>query len=479
MKQSTVLMLLLSVLICPCITTKASATELEHGFLVQLEEGRSLQVLPVGVSEVYADAGLYLAEDLKSAEHLSTLAKVSCVEENVTVSLLETPNDTLYRNGSQWNLDDIGISYAWEKGLSGEGVRIGIIDSGIRQTHKDLAGAAILEGYDYLDRDTISEDTVGHGTFVAGMIAAQVNNGLGIGGIAPRAELVPLRCFSAKQSTMDVVVEAIYGAIDDYHCQILNLSLGVDGDYQVLREAIAYAEQQGVIVVAAVGNKGTVDSTSDPIHYPAGYDTVIGVGATDVSHALGGFSQKNESVFVVAPGVQVVSLGYQDDTSYFEGGGTSFATPGITAIVALMKESDPGLTRQGVMDALQKAAVDLGEPGWDSHFGYGLIRIPEVFAVLSADNTRPATPVAGGFSVNIGELSSPPGASLLLCAAAYQQNGRMCGTSIQQMMTAEDGSFPTKSIFLPTTGEAVRIQLFLLNPETLSPMQEAKQILLP
>ena len=116
----------------------------------------------------------------------------------------------------------------------------------------------------------------------------------------PKVRLVPLKCFDDKTTNVSVICKAIYGAVDDFGCDVINMSFGLMEDSIALKEAIDYAAGKGVIIVAAVGNDGT-----EELCYPAAYDNVIGVGSVDKNEGVSSVSQHNKSVFITAPGVHI------------------------------------------------------------------------------------------------------------------------------------------------------------------------------
>ena len=242
-------------------------------------------------------------------------------EPDGEAALLEAEPSPWYGE-EKWDLAMIGADAAFEAGFLGRGVRIGVLDSGVNP-HPDLEGRLLpgrntIEGADPDD----TTDNYGHGTRVAGLIAG--SGEAGAIGAAPEAELVPLKCTEGQVVPISAVCRAIYSGIDDYGCDILNLSMGVPQDYLSLREAIEYAEEKGVLVLSSVGNGGSASE-----HYPAAYETVVGVGTADASGQRAERSNYNESVFLLAPGQDVRSIyylgGYRNCT------GTSFAVPQAAA----------------------------------------------------------------------------------------------------------------------------------------------------
>jgi subtilisin family serine protease len=144
---------------------------------------------------------------------------------------------------------------------------------------------------------------VGHGTFIAGIIGATKGNGVGIAGVAPGVTFIPVKCFSSLFSTPDAEVSGIYAAVDTYHADVINLSSGMPENNKDLKKAVEYAISKNVIVISTVGNEG-----DDTLNYPGACESVIAVGSVDKNMNVSEFSNKNESVFVVAPGEKVASL---------------------------------------------------------------------------------------------------------------------------------------------------------------------------
>ena len=269
-----------------------------------------------------------------------------------------------YYADDKWDLTLINAEPAFELGALGEGVRVGVLDSGVNPVPQLVDN--LLPGCNYLE-DGDEEDTAdnyGHGTLVAALIAGQDEEGYV--GAAPGAEIVPLKITDGKGVTVSTVCRAIYGAIDDFDCDVLNLSLGINSDFQALREAVDYAAEQGVVVVAAVGNNGTVGRV-----YPAEYESVIGVGTLDETGEVHYHSNHNESVYLTAPGVTVKTAGRSG--GYVTATGTSFAVPYATAAVAVLLGLDPLLTPEDVAFLLAETAFDAGEDGWDEYYGWGIL----------------------------------------------------------------------------------------------------------
>ena len=268
----------------------------------------------------------------------------------------------------QWDMRMIRMPSVWDSGLTGQGVQVGIIDSGISAKNRDLDPDRILPGIDFVSGDNALTDTSGHGTFIAGIIGAARHNGFGISGIAPEATLVSMKTSDHKRSEIHHVADAIRACVDDYQCSVINLSSSSEESSEVLAEAIRYADEKGVIIICPVGNDG-----NETRNYPAAYEETIGVGAVDSHKSVSSFSNCNNTVFIVAPGEETFSLGRTRYGIVFRNG-TSYAAPFVTGLAALLKERYPQMTRTDFCEILQRSSLDLGDEGYDPHYGWGLIQ---------------------------------------------------------------------------------------------------------
>lgn len=390
--------LLLS-LFSPCVASDAQSCA-DGTYIVKLDASGSEQAEKLGLTEVYADEGLYLADvsdvsrlsgDIEYCEKDTKAYLVGSTEElGAQAELMALTNDRY--SGKQWSLTNVQISGSWSAGYYGDGVKIAVIDSGVRTTHEDLRSANIAAGYNVLDGTTDVTDDTGHGTFVSGVLAASMNNGKGIAGLCQNVTIIPIKCFGSGETTdASYIVTAIYKAVDTYDCDVLNLSLGLNVNLQSMKQALEYATSKGVIVVAAVGNDGTSE-----LSYPAAYPNVVGVGSVDSSGNISSFSQRNTSVYIVAPGSDIVSTGFSSDTSYVMGRGTSFSTPHAAAAAAVLKEYQPQADTDDFMEILKESSTDLGTTGYDTTFGYGSLNFTAmVSAMRSYDFSGSSSPEIG------------------------------------------------------------------------------------
>jgi hypothetical protein len=273
----------------------------------------------------------------------------------------------------EWNLAMIGADTVNAEGYRGQNVRVGVIDSGVNP-HPDFADR-LLGGHNYTEDAADPDDTsdeYGHGTRVAGLIAA----------VAPEAQIVPLKITNGGSVGVTQLCRAIYGAIDDFGCDVLNLSLGVPNERESLRQAVEYAAEKGVVIVAATGNDGTGE-----IYYPAAYDSVIGVSAADRSGAASVRSNHNKSVMIAAPGDQVKTASHRGGT--VTESGCSYAVPHVSAAAAILKSIDGSLTSDEILRLLTETAADRGIAGYDEYYGYGILDIAGCVRALTEGAAEP------------------------------------------------------------------------------------------
>jgi subtilisin len=269
-----------------------------------------------------------------------------------------------------WGVSHIGADVAHAGGNQGAGVHIAVIDSGIDGTHEDL-DATYKGGYDFVsnDSDPADDTAMSHGTHVAGIIAAEAN-GIGVIGVAPQAAIYAVKVLDADgYGTLEGVIAGIEWAVDN-GMDIANLSL--EGpDFQSLHDACDAAYAAGMLLVAAGGN-----TNGNEVKYPAAYSSVIAVTATDAVDQAASFSPLGPELELAAPGAEILSTvrgGGYDVLS-----GTSQAAPHVSGIAALFIAANPA-DRNGngihdeVKEMLHLSAIDLGEPGVDNTFGYGLV----------------------------------------------------------------------------------------------------------
>lgn len=285
------------------------------------------------------------------------------VEETTTDIV---PNDELYSR-YQWNLPIIATEEGWRVDRGSDDVTVAVIDTGVDLNHPDLRDR-LLPGLNVIAQNNNPQDDVGHGSHVAGVIAASTNNGIGVAGMTWYNSVLPVKVLdsSGSGSTYAVAQGIIWAT--DRGAKVINLSLGNYANAQFLHDAVKYAYDRDVVLVAASGN----DNTGQP-GYPAAYPEVLAVAATDSSKRRASFSNYGDYIDVAAPGVSIAST--YSGQQYAALSGTSMASPHVAALAALVRSVNPLLTNTEVMDIIRYSAEDLGPQGKDAQFGYGQIDV--------------------------------------------------------------------------------------------------------
>ena len=309
---------------------------------------------------------------------LSGLRKPSTIGVDIAHKVsIDASNDT-YR-ARQWALTRLGAESAWRTS-SGRGVVVAVIDTGVKAVHADLKGQ-VLAGRDYVAPGTSASDANGHGTHVAGVIAALTNNRRGIAALAPGSRILPVRVLDARGVGDSAnVAKAIVWAVDR-GAKVINLSLSSNRADSAGRAAVAYALSKNVVVVAAAGNSGCPLLLGAPTSYPAAYDGVLGVGAITSAGAVASYSSCGNWVDVVAPGSNILSTVPTSPNAslgcpahYCTLSGTSMAAPHVAATAALQISRLGSAARQATVRSLiQSTADDIGASGYDTRAGYGVI----------------------------------------------------------------------------------------------------------
>jgi serine protease len=302
----------------------------------------------------------------------SELAKYTeFIEPDYIYHAWVAPNDPDY--SKQWNFRSINIESAWDE-TKGSGVTVAVIDTGISQV-QDLQNTNFVKGYDFVNDRTEATDDNGHGTHVAGTIAQSTNNNIGVAGIAYEASLMPLKVLSnGGGGTVADIAESIKFAADN-GADVINMSLGGGGESQLMREAIDYAHQKGVVIIAAAGN-----ANQNSASYPARYPHVIGVAALDATGHKAPYSNFGAGVDISAPGgskangdeaggilQNTIDETGKDVFLSFEG--TSMAAPHVAGVAALIKASGVQAPDQ-IADVLKQSALQVKDDGLN-HYGAG------------------------------------------------------------------------------------------------------------
>jgi subtilisin len=314
---------------------------------------------------------------------------IDALQKNPNIRYVE-PDGQVYALDDElddsWGVKRIGAGLVHDNDNKGYGVKIAIIDSGIDRSHGDLA---VVGGKSFVSYTEDFDDDNGHGTHVAGIVAA-LDDGIGVVGVAPAASLYALKVLNEKGIGYfsDVILAVQWCA--DNGIQVTNNSYGSSGDPgDTLKSAFDISASAGVLHVAAAGNSGNPPGRGDNIIYPARYESVIAVAATDQSDKRARFSSTGPDVELAAPGVSIYSTYIGGYTTY---SGTSMASPHVAGVAALVITSGT-IDVLEVREKLQDTADDLGASGLDSLYGYGLIDAAEAADVSGG---IPDPPPAGG-----------------------------------------------------------------------------------
>ncbi|MHB8125719.1 MAG: S8 family serine peptidase [Desulfitobacteriaceae bacterium] len=325
---------------------------------------------PVGVVKEQVFKQLSQFPGIQSAEEnqrIKIQTQTQILAQTQTSAM--TVTDSKYTK--QWSLANAEVPSAWEMGATGKGITIAVIDTGIDLQHPDLADN-IVPGYNALTGSAMhgaNRDNNGHGTHVAGIAAAALN-GIGIVGVAYQAKIMPIKTMDKDgEGFDDAIAEGIVWAAD-HGAKIINLSLGSSGQTDILTHAIAYAINQGCLLVAAAGNFNPDTEKNPGVTYPAADPEVLAVSAADRYDQIAGYSCTGPQVVLAAPGSGIVSDWL--NSTYALVDGTSMAAPFVSGEAALIWSLHPGWNRQQIIQALE-GGVRVRGSGRDSNYGYGLV----------------------------------------------------------------------------------------------------------
>jgi thermitase len=342
--------------------------------LVLRTGGKSVSKVPV------EGRTLAMIVDVPSA-NLSTLLNevqgtdlARYVEPNMVFKAQFVPDDPYY--GNQWALPKIQADWAWNTTTGNPSIIVAVIDTGIDYNHPDLKNNYVALGYDWVNNDNDPLDDNGHGTHCAGTIGAVLNNAVGIAGVAQVSIMAEKGLNSTGYGFETDLAVAIIDAVD-MGARIVSASWGGDYDSFLIHDAVQYAYYYGVLVVAAAGNSNTNSKS-----YPAAYDEVVAVAATDQFDRKAAFSNWGSFIGVSAPGIDIYSTtptyhvalndeGYNMSYDYMSG--TSMACPQAAGVAALIWSRFPSASADWVRGQLSFTADDLGDAGFDVIHGAGRV----------------------------------------------------------------------------------------------------------
>jgi len=364
----------------------------------------------IGLDRFYIARGTSVAE---MRRRLRSSPSVEYAGSPVPVVPALVPNDPLF--SQQWALRntgggsglagaDIKAVQAWDITTGSSSVTVAVLDTGVDSSHPDLA-ANMAPGRSFVDGEPGTDDNNGHGTNCAGIIGAVGNNALQISGVSWNSRIMPVKVIgldaNGNPSGTDLwLSQGIIWAVDN-GAKVLSISLVSSSDTLPLRSAVRYARQSGAIVVAASGNQGEQKKM-----YPAGYDDVIAVGASDQWDQRASFSNWGDHLDLVAPGIAITTTTRGGGTWQFFGG-TSAAAPHVAGICALVLSVRPATNLAEMRQFLRRGADDIGDPGYDIYTGAG--RANAYVTLLAAlDPTPPPAPSvtdSGRYTGNPNQLA--------------------------------------------------------------------------
>jgi len=320
--------------------------------------------------------------DRSAAAKLAASPGVVRVDDDVVVEALIRGGISAKPAPSQpaevlpWGIDRIDAELVWPSGNTANLIRVGIIDTGISNTHPDLL-ANIKGGVNTINPRKNWNDDNGHGSHVAGIVAA-IDNNIGVIGVGPAIDLYAIKVLDRNGSGyLSDVIEGIQWAVAN-NMQVVNMSLGTASNIQSFHDAVIAAKNAGIVTVAAAGNGG--GSTNESVIFPAAYPEAIAVSATDNTDTIAWWSSRGPEVDLAAPGVSIYST--YKGTGYATLSGTSMAAPHVAGSAALVLNIPVGLYDANangkwdpdeVQKKLQDRAKDLGTSGFDNLYGWGLV----------------------------------------------------------------------------------------------------------
>jgi subtilisin family serine protease len=338
--------------------------------------GRIVRYVEFGAtSAVIVEVPELLSSEFAKRVRAGGLARY--IEPNVQFQTSSEPNDPNWT--IQWAPKKIQADYAWNTTWGDNRVLISVVDSGIDYSHPDLSPNYNGSGYDWDDNDSDPMDeseiyfVSGHGTFCAGIIAAKSNNGIGMAGMSQAQVMAERVDFNVDDCAMAIKHSVDVGA------RIISCSWGDYFDSNLLHDAIEYAYNKGVLIVAGAGN----NNLANPF-YPAAYHEVIGVSGTNRTDGKSSFSNYGDWIELAAPAENIYST--KPNSTYQYWNGTSFAGPHLVGAAALVWSHLPSLTRDQVRVQMRYTADDLGSSGFDNLYGYGRVNAKKAVETALPDH---------------------------------------------------------------------------------------------
>ncbi len=371
---------------------------------------------PLWVVEVPAKSEQGAVNDVATHRHVHSAELDRIVQPNAAVT------DPSY--SSQWALSKIQAPLAWDTSM-GAGVTVAVIDSGVNYNHPDLK-ANMLTGWNFYNNNSDPMDVTGHGTLVAGIIGEASNNGIGGAGVASKVKILPVRVADdAGGGSISRIYQGMYWAYDR-GARIINLSWGGITNDPTINAAAQDLQAKGVLVVNGAENSGTLKSYTNTPY-------LLTVGATNSSDLIWVNSSYGSYVDLSAPGVDVYSTAIGG--GYKLVSGTSFSTPMVVAVAALVKSTNPKLSPTAIEQILKDTIDDKGDVGYDIHYGYGRVNAAKAVAKAKSliDTVAPymaiTNPANGATLTGTVEIKSQAYDNVKVDHVSYYINGVWFGSS--------------------------------------------------
>lgn len=371
----------------------ASAKAAEDRMIKQHKAHVLDRIDKLGVRKIYVPQG-------KEQEIMAALSKdpgVEYVEQNAYVFGGSIPNDPEFKR--QWALHntgqtggeedaDIDAPEAWDVSKGSSDVVVAVLDTGIDPNHPDIPSSKIIKKENF-STELNTDDNNGHGTHIAGIIAAETNNGKGVAGICQKCKLLIGKVLDKDEAgDAATIAKAIEWAVDN-GANVINLSLATKVDVQALRDAIDAAINKNVVVVAIAGNCGDGNFSQNhcdeknQILYPGAYDEVISVAATDANDKKASFSNSGERIDVAAPGASIFSTWLTSKGGYNLAQGTSMAAPMVAGIAGLILSENKDMSTKEVIYKIQNSADKIDGTG--EFWKYGRVNAANALGAKSSD----------------------------------------------------------------------------------------------
>jgi thermitase len=333
------------------------------------------------------------------AEEIARIKGVTAVEREKPAHISFVPNDQYYESIHQWGIQRINAEAAWDYVTGSTNITVAVLDTGVDYTHDDLTANMWKDGNGHFGHDFVNSDddpmddnvngydgttwapnmAIYHGTHVAGVVGAVMNNAIGIAGVA-QVKIMAVKVMNDSGEGTDVLVsQGIQYAVDN-GADIITMSLGVESSTVALENACEYAADHRVLLVAAAGNE-----EASSVAYPGAYPQVISVGATNKFDTRAKFSNYGSDLEIMAPGTDIYSTKPSDTYQFLDG--TSTATPFVAGVAALMLSVNPGLTPSELRHTINVTAENLGASGWDSTTGWGIVDALAAVKAVSGPST--------------------------------------------------------------------------------------------